>query len=449
MEGIHHHRHVGDVINASRISSLQYLVFAVCFFIVAIDGFDTAVMGFVAPAIAQEWSLGPHSLAILLTAGLLGAITGTTFLGPLADTFGRTRTMLASTALFGILTALAAGVNNMTMLVILRFIAGVFFGGVLPCAIALTAEYSPDRRRSSIITAMFCGFTIGSASVGFLAAWMVPEFGWRAVLMAGGAAAFIVSCIGWILLPESLNFLVSKNMRPAEVRRTLSRIAPSAAASGWMPKAEPQPAGSPVSALFEARPLSGTLLLWITAFMGLMCTYLLANWLPVLLTSEEYSLRQASIVTAMFQVGGTVGAILLGLAMDRFKPNRVLTVAWLCAGLFLVAIGFVIQAPVAVAVAVFFAGFCIPGGQVGSQAYAAAWYPTQIRTTGISWMAGVGRTGALLGSLSAGGLLAIGLSMSSIVALLSVPMIIAAVAMALHERVRVLPIRELALERSK
>lgn len=446
MEGIHHHKHVGDVINASRISPLQYLIFAVCFVIVAIDGFDTAVMGFVAPAIAKEWGLPPHSLAILLTSGLLGAITGTTFLGPVADSFGRTRTMLLATAMFGILTAMAAGASNLTMLVILRFIAGVFFGGVLPCAIALTAEYSPDRRRSSIITAMFCGFTIGSASVGFLAAWMVPEFGWRLVLIAGGVTAFMVSCIGWILLPESLNFLVSKNIRLAEIRRTLSRIAPAHVGAGWTPKAEPLPAGSPVSALFEARPVSGTLLLWVTAFMGLMCTYLLANWLPVLLTSEDYSLRQASVVTAMFQVGGTVGAILLGLAMDRFKPNRVLSVTWLIAGLFLVAIGFVIQAPVAVAIAVFFAGFCIPGGQVGSQAYAAAWYPTQVRTTGISWMAGAGRTGSLLGSLSAGGLLALGLSMSSIVALLSVPMIIAAVAMALHERVRVRPAREPARE---
>lgn len=437
MEGTTHYRRVGDVINGSRLSPLQYVIFAVCFLIVAIDGFDTAVMGFVAPAIIADWGLQPHSVAILITAGLLGAITGSMFLGPAADTFGRTRTMLVSTALFGVLTALAATADSLTMLILLRFMAGVFFGGVLPCAIALTAEYSPDRRRSSIITAMFCGFTLGSASVGFLAAWMVPALGWRAVLVVGGCAALTVSVIGWMLLPESLNFLASKNVRGNQFRRTLGRIAPSLAATGWTPEVEPKPVGSPISAVFAARPISGTLLLWVTSFMGLMCTYLLANWLPVLLTTEGYALKQASLVTAMFQVGGTAGALLLGFAMDRYKPNRVLATGWILAGLFLVAIGIFVKAPVAVGVAIFLAGFCIPGGQVGAQAYAAAWYPTQIRTTGISWMAGAGRTGSLLGSLSAGGLLALGLSMTSIVALLAVPMIIAAVAMAAHERVHI------------
>jgi len=429
------YRRVGDIIDGSRVSPLQLAIFVLCFLAVAIDGFDTAVIGFLAPAIAREWQIDPQSLGLLFGAGMLGAVVGTAVLGPVADSFGRTRTMLVSTAFFGAVTIWSGCVNDPTALTLLRFLSGIGLGGVLPCAIALTSEYSPQRRRSSLVTAMFCGFTLGSASGGFLAAWMVPAFGWRAVLLAGGIAPLLVAAIGWAVLPESLSYLVARNRRPDHVKRTLARIAPTVVATGWTPEAEPATVGSPISALFQARPLAGTLLLWLAAFMGMMCIYLLSNWMPLLLTREGYSLRQASLVTAMFQVGGTTGAILLGMTMDRFRPNRVLAVAWAFAGVFAVAMGLLAHVPVAVAIAIFLAGFCIPGAQCGASAYAAAWYPTQVRTTGVSWMSGMGRIGSLLGSVSAGGLLALGFGMSGIVVLLAIPMTVAAAAMALHKRV--------------
>lgn len=429
------YRRVSDVINQNQVSALQITVFTLCFLAVAIDGFDTAVIGFLAPAIAHEWGIRPQALGLLFGAGMLGAVVGTAILGPLADTFGRKRTMLASTALFGGLTILSGCVRDPMSLTVLRFLSGIGLGGVLPCAIALTSEFSPEQRRSSLVTAMFCGFTLGSASGGFLAAWLVPAYGWRSVLLAGGVAPLLVAGLGWAILPESLSYLVARSLRPEEVRRTLARIAPAAPLAGWTPEPEPAAPGTPINALFTTRPIAGTLLLWLAAFMGMMCIYLLSNWMPLLLTREGYSLRQASLETALFQVGGTVGAILLGMTMDRFKPNRVLAVAWTCAAAFVVAMGLLAHVPVAIAVAIFLAGFCIPGAQCGASAYAAAWYPTQVRTTGVSWMSGMGRLGSILGSVSAGGLLALGFGMAAIVALLAIPMTIAAAAIALHDRV--------------
>lgn len=168
--------------------------------------------------------------------------------------------------------------------------------------------------------------------------------------------------------------------------------------------------------------------------MGLMVVYLLANWMPLLLTGEGYSLRQASLVTAMFQIGGTTGAILIGLLMDRYRPNRVLATAFLFASVLVASIGLLAGWPIAAAAVIFLAGFCIPGGQVGASAYAAAWYPTHVRATGISWMSGCGRIGSILGSVSGGALLALGFGMPAILALLAIPMLIAAAAMWFHER---------------
>ena len=428
---------VREVINASRISSIQMRVFGLCFLIVAKDGFDTAEIGFLAPAIARDWKIAPHFLSLLFGAGMLGSVAGSAFFGPIADAFGRTRTLLLASAMFGALTLWASGVNDLMTLAAIRFFAGIGLGGVLPCAIALTSEYSPDQRRASLVTAMFCGFTLGSASGGIVAAWMMPMFGWRAVLAAGGTAPLVIALVGWRVLPESLNYLVQKGTRLESVRRTLARIAPGMPSTGWTLASEPAAGGFSARELFTARPVVGTLLLWVTAFMGLMVVYLLSNWMPLLLTYQGYSLHDASLITAMFQVGGTTGAILVGLLMDRFKPNRVIAITSFLAGAFVIAIGSLAHVSLAVAIAIFCAGFCIPGAQVGASAYAAAWYPTRVRATGVSWMSGMGKVGSMLGSVSGGGLLAWGFGMSAILALLAIPMTIAAVAMALHEKVRI------------
>ena len=44
------HIDVQDVINSNPLSALQKWVIALCFLVVAIDGFDTAAIGFIAPA---------------------------------------------------------------------------------------------------------------------------------------------------------------------------------------------------------------------------------------------------------------------------------------------------------------------------------------------------------------------------------------------------------------
>jgi len=39
------------------ISRYQWLILSLCFLVVVFDGFDVAVMGFIAPSLMQEWSL--------------------------------------------------------------------------------------------------------------------------------------------------------------------------------------------------------------------------------------------------------------------------------------------------------------------------------------------------------------------------------------------------------
>jgi AAHS family 4-hydroxybenzoate transporter-like MFS transporter len=80
------------------------------------------------------------------------------------------------------------------------------------------------------------------------------------------------------------------------------------------------------------------------------------------------------------------------------------------------------------AAAVFGAGFCVSGGQVGANALAAAFYPTPCRASGVSWALGAGRSGSIVGSLIGATMLAQGWGFGTVYAIVAVPAVIAAVA---------------------
>ncbi|WP_175750536.1 MFS transporter [Burkholderia anthina] len=412
---------VSEWIDRHRVAPFQAAIVALCFLIVAIDGFDTASIGFIAPVIRAEWGLSPAQLAPVFGAGLAGLMAGALAFGPFGDRFGRKRLLLACVACFGIASAASASAGGLTELIAWRFVTGLGLGGAMPNAITLTSEYCPARRRSLLVTTMFCGFTIGSALGGLVAASLIERDGWRAVLVVGGAAPLLLlPALAW-RLPESVRYLVNTGAARERIAAMLARIAPDphlAHASFIAPSGKP--AGSPFGRLFGADLLRGTLLLWLTFFMSLLVIYLLSSWLPTLLRTTGATLQMAARVTAMFQVGGT-----LGWLMDRFDPHRVLACSYAGAGVFVAAIGVLAASPSGAALAVFAAGFCVSGSQVGANALSAAFYPTECRTTGVSWANGIGRSGSVVGSMAGGAMLAMGLPLPTAFACVAVPCVIA------------------------
>jgi AAHS family 4-hydroxybenzoate transporter-like MFS transporter len=232
----------------------------------------------------------------------------------------------------------------------------------------------------------------------------------------------------WLLLPESVRYLVSLRGDGRRVAAVLNRIAPETDLTGATFVGTSAPKGSPVRQLFAAGLLGGTLLLWLAFFMTLLVVYLLSNWMPTLIQRSGISLSRASLITAMFQIGGTVGAIVIGRVMDRLNPHHVLGTAYVLAGSFVSLIGLVATIPWLMAFAVFGAGFCVSGGQVGANALAAAFYPTSSRGTGVSWALGFGRTGSIVGSFSGGAMLAQGWGLPTVYGLVAIPALIAAAA---------------------
>ena len=162
-------------IDEQPLSGFQKWIIALCLLVVIVDGLDVAVMGFIAPSLKEQWSISNSDLAPVISAALFGLTIGAMVAGPMADKFGRKKVLLVCVWGFGLFTLAGALADSVSHLVVLRFIAGLFMGGVMPQCVTLATEYSPKRITSFLITVVICGFSLGAAAAGFLAAWMIPE----------------------------------------------------------------------------------------------------------------------------------------------------------------------------------------------------------------------------------------------------------------------------------
>ena len=418
-------------INAKPLSTYQWRVVLLCFLIVFLDGLDTAAMGFIAPALSQEWGIDRASLGPVMSAALIGMVFGALGSGPLADRFGRKVVLVVAVFLFGAFSLMSAYSSNIDQLLVLRLLTGLGLGAAMPNATTLLSEYTPERLKSLLVTSMFCGFNLGMACGGFVSAKMIPVLGWHSLLMLGGILPLVLAAVLLFSLPESARFLVVRNRGVERIRKVLSPIAPVdvAMATGFsVPEQNVVQSRNVLKVIFSGTYSAGTLLLWLTYFMGLVIVYLLTSWLPTLMRDSGASMEQSAFIGALFQFGGVLSAVGVGWAMDRFNPHKVIGIAYLLAGVFAWLVGQSLGNVAVLATLVLLAGMCINGAQSAMPSLAARFYPTQGRATGVSWMLGIGRFGAILGAWAGATLLGLGWNFEQVLTALVIPAALAAVA---------------------
>ncbi|MHB2082936.1 aromatic acid/H+ symport family MFS transporter [Pseudomonas asiatica] len=415
---------VQSFINQQPLSRYQWRVVLLCFLIVFLDGLDTAAMGFIAPALSQEWGIDRASLGPVMSAALIGMVFGALGSGPLADRFGRKGVLVGAVLVFGGFSLASAYATNVDQLLVLRFLTGLGLGAGMPNATTLLSEYTPERLKSLLVTSMFCGFNLGMAGGGFISAKMIPAYGWHSLLVIGGVLPLLLALVLMVWLPESARFLVVRNRGTDKVRQTLSPIAPQVVAEAGsfsVPEQKAVAARNVFALIFSGTYGMGTMLLWLTYFMGLVIVYLLTSWLPTLMRDSGASMEQAAFIGALFQFGGVLSAVGVGWAMDRFNPHKVIGIFYLLAGVFAYAVGQSLGNITVLATLVLVAGMCVNGAQSAMPSLAARFYPTQSRATGVSWMLGIGRFGAILGAWSGATLLGLGWNFEQVLTALLVP----------------------------
>ena len=397
---------ISDAIDNSEIGAFQIGVFILCALCLILDGFDVQAVGYVGPSLIKDWQISRAELGRVAGAGNFGVLIGAVLFTMLADKIGRRPVLIGATLFFSAVTFLTGYVTSVPQLLGARFVAGIGMGCIIPNATALIGEYSPRRKRVTLMMNVSVAFTAGAAVSGFASTWLIPTFGWRSMFYLGGAAPFVTGLLMAFWLPESLQFL-AVNRREHEIAKWLKRIDPAVPrepANGYVVD-EQNWTGVPVVHLFREGRALGTVLLWVINFMNLLNLYFLSNWLATVFSDAGYSGSTALLVPTTLQVGGTLGTFGLAWLIGRLNFIPVLTTCFAIACLSIALIG---QPGLTVGllfVAVFVAGWCVVGGQPALNTLAATYYPTALRSTGIGWGLGIGRIGAIVGPVLAGELL--------------------------------------------
>ena len=391
------------------LGAFQICIITLCGLVVMIDGYHTQVIAFLAPAIAQGWGVHGAQFGPVFGAGLLGGMLGAMAFGAAADRFGRKPGLLISILIFGVASIATTLAHSMPELMAYRFVTGFGLGGAMPSAIALTAEYSPLRSRSTLITAMFCGFPLGAAIGGIITAPLVAATGWRSVFLLGGVIPLILLPFVLWLVPESLNFLLMAG-RTSKANRIMSRLHLTARAEIVKQASAAETVRYSIrESLFGENRLPGTILLWVVGFLSLGLTFFLINWIPIVSRQAGVGVKGAVIGAALLNLGSIFGCALLGHFIDRFGPYRVIAAAYVIGTIAICAIGYSASATT-LGLTAFIAGFFSLGAQMSCVALTATFYKHEFRATGVGWSMGFSRLGAIVAPVTGGMLVGIGLN---------------------------------------
>jgi AAHS family 4-hydroxybenzoate transporter-like MFS transporter len=395
---------VGGLVDGQRIRGVNLAVLLLCLLATIIDGYDIFVPGVIAPELIRTWHFPPAQLGGMFSLGMVGIILGAALFGYLGDRFGRKRAIVLASLLYGALTLVSLAADNLTEFTILRFLIGLGIGGAIPNAIALVAEFTPRRARTSFLLLVMVGAPIGQLLPALVSVTLVPSQGWHVLLVVGGVGPLLIAALAQWALPESVKFLTIHAHRRGELLALARRMRPDLA----LPEgtvfviAEPpsRPGWSPASLFAEGlAPL--TSLVWLCLGSGLLGIYFVASWLPAALQAAGATPQEAAGRLAFFALGGIAGGLLMTQLMRRFGVLAIV-------GVFLVSVPLVAciglsgldTATVSALTAA--AGFCVIAIINGVEAVMGLIYPTAIRAKGAGWGLAVGRLGAVIGPLIGG-----------------------------------------------
>ncbi len=424
-------------IDEAPFNLAQIVIIATCVLLNILDGFDITTIAVSKTAIAADIGLTASQLGLLDGIALGGMCLGAMFLGSLADLVGRRKVILTSISSIAALMLLTAFVDNFIQFFIVRFLTGLGVGAMLASIPAIASEYSPEKYKAMAVTIAIVGYPAGAMLGGAFGPSLIDAWGWQGVFFFGGFMTLIIAGVSYFLLPESLQFLVTKQPENAlnKANAILRRIDKDQVES--LPPAEVGRASGALgtilgifdnfAGLVKKEMLGKTIQLWATFFFGLFTLYFMMSWIPYMFENSGYTRDQGGQAFSLFNIGAIIGVILLGSLATRLPLSASCGAFLSCSALLMLVFSNTDLSFVGSLTLILVIGIFMQGGFTGLYACAAKMYPSSIRATGVGWAIGVGRIGAVIGPALAGFLIEGGMDMKTNFMLFAIPMFLSGI----------------------
>ena len=420
---------INEFIDNGSITSQQILVVSLCFIFNMLDGFDITAMAVVASPVSVDLALTPDLLGWIFSFALAGMMVGAMALAPIADIIGRRALIILSLMIVGISVIMTSKVESLTPFMLLRFISGMGAGALLASQASLAAEYSPDKYRALSVAIVTAGYPTGAMMTSVVAGYILPEYGWRMMFLFGGVVTVSMVIVAWLMIPESLKYLIEKKPNNAleKINKILLKL--NAPSINELPPSNNDREVT-VSMIGNMRMLLSpkfrrlSLMLWTSFFCAFGTLYFLMSWIPKLMENAGYDMAVGRDAFLLFNLGGVIGIYLLGILSVKWKLTNLILNLSLVSAVSMIIFALVPNQLNILFILILLIGILQQSAFTGLYGVAAKAYPTEIRSTGVGWAIGLGRSGAVVGPAVAGYLILAGYDMSANFIFFALPMIV-------------------------
>jgi len=301
--------------------------------------------------------------------------------GPIADRFGRVRTLMLTILCYSVFTFLGAFATSVWMLAIFRLLAGIGIGGEWSMGVTFVDEELPESRRKLAAGLMHTGYYVGIFLAAIANYFVAARYGWRAMFLVGGTPALLVGFIRYGV---------------TEPRRWQERIAQ--VGRTWTMHRD-------FLELFSTEYRRRTLLNSIYLFISIIGLWAGSVYVPASVSqlalkagfTEAEGIRLASYGTMVLSAGTIIGCLLLPMLAEKF--GRRLTLAFyfaVMAAFISIGFGYVFYLQMH---ALFWFMICLFWLGFGGANFAmyTLWlpeqYPTECRASAFAFATSIGRFG--------------------------------------------------------
>src|SRR5438094_958452 len=316
----------------SRLTKNQFWGFGAAWGGWALEGMDSFIYALVMVPALRELLPRSGIPGNAANTGFYGGLLFALFLigwglsliwGPIADRFGRVRTLMLTIICYSLFTFLGAVATNVGQLAAFRLLAGVGIGGEWSMGGTFVAEEWPEERRQMAAGAMHTGYYVGFFLAAIANYTIGARWGWRAMFALGGTPALLVAFIRYGV---------------AESKRWQSRRVDEGRA--WT-------MGRAFLALFSPRLRRRTVLNCVYILVSIIGLWAGSVYVPAAVTflatragyAAPQSARLASFATMLLSVGTILGCLALPLLAERFGRRVTLGIFFVLMFVF-IALGF-------------------------------------------------------------------------------------------------------------